>query len=419
MNARTYPTAERVVIDHFVFASLIEEHATWLAATLVESGASSTTTFDAGMVLQRIAALNPSIVFVDFAGGHAAPASAATAAIRTAHPTLPIIAVGSMKEPESAVAALRSGVRDFIDLSAASADAVRITRQVLDHLVEPVSRHGRVTVLLGARIGVGVSTLAANLAVLLQQRGQAQQRQTALLDLGLPAGDGMLYLNAQSELHFVDAVRNLRRFDQTFVQTALSRHTSGVALTTLPADLAEMREISFAGSIGLVNRLRAFFDQQVIDLGGFSNQDFIAQMVRAADETWLVCEQGVAPILSATALIEMLKEREVDTATLRLIVNKHDAGLGLAPEQIAEQLALPLGAVLPARAVPLGRAVNQGKLLAEFAERDPYIQALHPLIERLTAGSSEPRTTGFASRWRGTVSSLKRVIPTSNKRSDH
>ncbi len=88
-----------------------------------------------------------------------------------------IVALGSLAEPESALAALRAGVRDFIDLSAPAEDALRITRQVLDNIVEPVSRHGQVTALLGARIGMGVSTLAANLSVMLQRRDVAQGRQ--------------------------------------------------------------------------------------------------------------------------------------------------------------------------------------------------------------------------------------------------
>ena len=49
-----------------------------------------------------------------------------------------------------------------------------------------------------------------------------------------------------------------------------------------------MREVSYSSSIGLLNRLRAFFDQQIIDLGGFANSEFIAcTSVQAADDNWL------------------------------------------------------------------------------------------------------------------------------------
>ncbi|HEY1997376.1 fimbrial protein [Paraburkholderia sp.] len=410
MNARTHSLTDRAITDHFVFASLADEHVYWLSGTLVAAGAVEPVTLDPSLLTQRIAALNPSLLFVDFSGGRAAAASAAAAAARAAYPGLQIVAVGSLAEPESALAALRVGVRDFIDLSAPAEDALRITRQVLENLVEPVSRHGHVTVMLGARVGMGVSTLAANLSTLLHRRDAAQGRQTALFDLGLPAGDGSLLLNTRSEFNFVEAVRNLRRFDQTFVHTALSHHASGLALTSLPPNLADMREVSYSSSIGLLTRLRAFFDQQIVDLGGFSNSEFIAHVVQAADETWLLCDQGVASIVSAVGVLDGLREQGVELGNLRLIVNKFDPDLGLTAAQIAQRLDIPLLATLPERRVPLGQAVNQGQLLIDTSARDPYVRALDPLVERL-GGASVP------GQGKSAFGALRRLIPTSNKRS--
>jgi pilus assembly protein CpaE len=413
MNARTHSLTERVITDYFVFASLADEHVQWLTDTLVAAGAVERVSLDPSMLTQRIATLNPSVVFVDFSGGRAAAASAATSAARAAYPGLQIVAVGSLGEPEGALAALRVGVRDFIDLSAPAEDALRITRQVLDNLVEPVSRHGHVTVLLGARVGMGVSTLAANLSALLHRRDAAQGRQTALFDLGLPAGDGSLLLNTRSEFNFVDAVRNLRRFDQTFVHTALSHHPSGLALTSLPPNLADMREVSYSSSISLLNRLRAFFDQQIIDLGGFTNSEFIAHVVQAADETWLLCDQGVASIVSAVGVLDALREEGVDVSQVHLLVNKFDTDLGLSATQIAQRLDIPLLGTLPERRVALGQSVNQGHLLVDASARDPYVRALEPLVERL---GGEAKAAAQA-RGKSALGALKRFIPTSNKRS--
>ncbi len=412
MNARTLSLTERAVTDYFVFASRADAHVHWLSDTLVSAGAVEPAALDPALLTQRIATLNPSLVFVDFSGGRAAAASAATAAVRAAYPGLQIVAVGSLAEPESALAALRAGVRDFVDLAAPAEDALRVTRSVLDNLVEPVSRHGRLTVLLGARVGMGVSTLAANLAVLLHRRDALCGKQAVLFDLGLPGGDGALLLNTRCEFHFVDAVRNLRRFDQTFMHTALSHHASGLALTSLPPDLGEMREVSYAGAASLFNRLRAFFDQQIVDLGGFSNNEFIAQAVQAADDAWLVCDQGVASIVSAVGVLDGLREAGVGTDNVHLIVNRFDPDLGLAAAQIAQRLELPLLATLPERRVPLGQAANHGTLLADTAPRDTYVRALEALVERL-GGTSQ----GAEPRGRAVFGALRRFIPTSSKRS--
>ncbi|WP_321792015.1 fimbrial protein [Burkholderia pyrrocinia] len=419
MNARIQSLCEPAVTDYFVCASQQEAHVRWLADTLVSAGAVEAASLEPGVLAQRITGLNPALVFIDFSDGSTA-ASIAAAAVRATHPGLPIVALGSLAQPESTLAALRAGVRDFIDVSAPAEEALRTTRGLLANVAEPASRHGKLVALLGARAGMGVSTLAANLAVWLQKRaaspgggGTPAGRQTALVDLGLPAGDGALFLNTRCEFHFIDAVHNLRRIDRTFVNTALTRHESGVALTTLPADLGGLRDVSYASCAGLLNRFRAFFDQQIVDLGGFSNREFVAQITSSADEAWLVCDQGVASIVSAADLLTGLRDAGVDTDCIRLVVNQYDAALDLTPAQIAERLGLSLVGTLPSRRVAIGHAANQGRLIVDMAERDPYVRALESLAARLPGVS----VRSAAPRPASGLSALKRFIQPSSKRS--
>ncbi|GLU34857.1 fimbrial protein [Trinickia caryophylli] len=383
MNARVEPLASRAAVDHyhFLFASTNEANACWLADSLVAAGTLEQAVPEPALLAQRIAAHPPALVFVDFSGPHARLAASAVQSLRIEAPQLPVVAVGTLAEPETALAALRAGVRDFVDMGAGTDEAMRVTRHVLEHMAEPDARHGRLTVLLGARVGVGVSTLAANLAVTMQRRGAG--RHTALIDLGLPAGDGALYLNTRAEFDFVEAVRNLRRFDQTFVHTALSRHASGLALTTLPPALSTLRTVSHASAVALLSRLRAFFDHQIVDLGGFSNGEFVAEVARTADDVWLVCDPSLGAVVSATDLAAQLAAARIEREMLGLVVTKFDRDVGLSAQQIADKLELPLVATLPARRVPLARAANQGRLIVEAAPRDPYARALELLAQRL------------------------------------
>ncbi|CAB3771284.1 fimbrial protein [Paraburkholderia solisilvae] len=441
MNARVNGLTEHTAADYFVFASGTERHAQWLAGALAEAGALEWVGLEPAALAQRIAARNPLLVFVDFSGGQIAAASEAVQVARDACAGLQVVAVGTLAEPDSALAALRAGVREFIDLSKTPHDAQAIVRQLIDSIAEPVSRQGRLTVLLGARIGVGVSTLAANLAVRLQRRGAASRREALLFDLGLPAADGTLLLDAQSEFHFVEAVRNLRRFDRTFVHTALSHHASGLALTALPPDLGDLRQVSHAASVSLLNRLRAFFDQQIVDLGGFPDSAFIANVVQAADEAWLVCDPCVASIVSAAQMLDTLRAAVPDSQRLqhklKLVVGKYDRELGLTAQQIAQRLDIEWLANLPERRIALGRAANHGQLLAEIAPRDPYVRALEALAGHLDGGpalasagsganpAQDVHAAGSAAagsaRGRSAATAVRdawrRFIPTSNKRS--
>ena len=326
----------------------------WLAGAIRELGVLVAETTGHDAFIEQIGAVNPEVVFVRFASSPTLidvpeqdqklgegtdainEATQLVAQLTRLFPGLPLVAVGSAADGRAMLAALRAGVKDFVDVDGASAEAVRVVRRLLAERAsaEP-TRRGRVLAVLGARPGVGATTLATNLATLVRRTSASD---VMLLDLGQPLRDGALYLNVQANFHFVEAVRNLRRFDQVFVQTALSRHPNGLAVLPLPISLAEMRDISFSEALGLLNRLRTFFDLQVVDLGGFGNIDFIAQIVKAADDVMLVTEQSVGAIVSAAELMQELKKREIDRDHLHLTISKFDTRLSLDAAQIAERL---------------------------------------------------------------------------------
>lgn len=354
--------------------------------------------------IEQIGTVRPGLVFLDFAAGQAETSARLAEQVARLFPHLPLVAVGNAAEPDAMLAALRAGVRDFIDLRGAPAQAADAVRRLMVpraqvRPVAPTHRHGKIVALLGARPGVGVSTLAVNLAASVRLRDAGgPPAEVLLLDLGLPVRDGALYMNVAPEFHFVEAVRNLRRFDQVFVDTALARHASGVSVLPLPATLAELRDVSFSEALALLDRLRAFFDLQVIDLGGFSNAEFMSQIVKAADAVVMVAEQSVGAIVSAAELLHELRKREIERPDLHLVVSRFDPELGVDAAQIAERIGVASVDTLPDRRAALVQAANRGAVLAEAAPADPYVRAVGALTERLGYRSGQVSERGILAR---------------------
>lgn len=381
--------------DTFVFASSDGASVSWLSHALGNRGAVVAVPLDARIVDERIAMLTPQAVFLDFSPEHAVLSGEIHQRLKRDWPALPILGTGSSSAPTGMLAALRAGVDDFVDTSASPADAAATLEALLiRRRSEQAVTRGRIVAVLGARPGLGTTTLAASLALCLQelqarspQHGSdapvMSRRGVALLDLGLPARDGLLYLNTQSNFSFVDGVHSLRRLDQTLVQTALAHHASGVAMLPLPASLAQVREISHAESVALIKRLGDFFDFQIADLGGFSTIDFIAQTVREADKTWLVCDQSIGAIVSTANLIKELTSRGLELQRFALVVNKFDPGVGLAARDIASRLGIPLAHVLPARSTALLAAASRGEMLVRSARHDAYVHAVQGMARGL------------------------------------
>ena len=351
--------------------------------------------------------LQPQIVFLDFTADPAQPGKLLQAAeqARLLHkqmPAVPLVAIGTLQHAESAVSALRAGVSDFIDLQQNPAEAVDVVQRILvesGHAPQPVGQ--RSTVLLGARAGVGTSTLAVHLGALLQQRmaQNALSRQThrgrqapeplklservGILDIGVPVADCMLYLNLSGELDVAEAARNLRRLDETLLNSALAQTEDGLSVLPLPRDLTQMREVSHADSLLLFDRMREHFGFLVTDAGGFTDPDFVAGLVRSAQQTWLVTDQSVGSLVSLASLLRDITQHHIDPTRLRLVVNRYDERYGMTAEQIAHRFNLKLAGTLPDRTLQLMTCSNLGQLLHEHAERDIYVKAVRGLADLL------------------------------------
>ena len=421
MNARTKELTSLHDARRFLFFTSDSNSAQHLAATLRDEGIMVQEDAASERLSLRLAELIPQMVFLDFGidenqPGKMAQATELARMLARVAPALPVVAVGSMTRPAGAIAALRAGVSDFIDLEN-EAEVQDIVRRVLQsHGSEQVrsSGRGQLVVLLGVRAGVGASTLGAHLSTLVQLQmsaGAAQQPQrrvsdrvetspkTALLDLGWPIADGQLYLNVTGTFHFAEAVRNLRRFDETLVNTALSRSASGVTVIPLPRDLAEMRTVSHSDSLGLLEKLREHFGLLLADLGGFTNPEFVASLVRAADQTWLVTDQGVGSLVSLADVLRDLDARDVDRTRIRLVVNRYDERYGMTADQIADRFGLELLAALPDRTLALMSSTNQGRLLHELSDRDPYVRNVQSLADTLCARQEKSASNKWLSRW--------------------
>src|SRR5690606_6071690 len=135
--------------------------------------------------------------------------------------------------------AFRAGVKDFVDLDNAP-ELQRVVTALLTPgtSAEAQGRQGKLFVMVGARVGVGVSCLAAHLSSLHQQLFNGGEGGQSLLhlDLGWPIGDGQLYLNVSSDFHFVEAVRNAHRIDETLLETALGKREETAPVLSLPKD---------------------------------------------------------------------------------------------------------------------------------------------------------------------------------------
>jgi len=410
MKAHTKELAGLQHGDCFLFCSRANAVAARLGTALGDRGLLIQEVPLYDKLAQRLTEIGPKLVFLDFTldpllPGKLLHTSDLAKTLARIAPGLPRVAVGSIAEPESAIAALRAGVADFIDPSGDPQEVRDVVNSVLslsDGQGNSSTMPGtkRSVLVLGTRPGVGASTLAVHLAGLLQDRlfEAARARKStaeatelplaervALMDLGLPVGDCQLYMGVNSEFSFVDAARELHRVDATLLDSAMVSARNGVSMLSLPKDIDEMRSVSQSESLMLFERIRETFGMLIMDAGGFSHPEFVGGLARASNETWLVTDQSVGSLVSLDGQLKSLDAQHVDISHLKLVVNRYDERYGMTAMQIAERFGLHLAGTLPYRALPLIVCGNQGKLLHEMSERDLYIRAMTTFVDAVVA----------------------------------
>ncbi|WP_439810684.1 pilus assembly protein CpaE [Bordetella bronchiseptica] len=393
---------------------------------------------------RRLADIDPQVVFLDFTGGQADPGKLLLAAdlarvLARVAPAVPRVAVGYLAQPDGAIAALRAGVSDFVDPSVSPDEVHGVVQRLVSnrHVGGGSGGEHRSVLILGARPGVGASTLAVHMAGLAQERmaQAALARQGAVagkpvrsaevmaaqlplsdrvgvLDLGWPIGDCLLYLNISSDFDFAEAARNLSRLDGTLLNSAMAHTASGISALALPREVEQVRALSPNDSLLLFERLRQHYGTLVTDAGGLANPEFVAKLARASHETWLVTDQSVSALVSLAGAVQELEQYHVEKSALRLVVNRYDERYGMSATQIAERFGLELAGTLPDRTLPLMVCTNQGRLLHEQAERDIYVRAVQALVDRLLAGSEAPRArhNSWLANWLPGVHRLTNVV---------
>lgn len=366
----------------FIVVTADEVRFTQLNEAIKGLGVSVWLHWNSDVLVQLVGSMGASAVFIDYSHERLDEASALSNKLLSVYPQLWIVGFAPRSDSELIVEAMRSGARDFVELAFPADTIVHSLRLAMERTPGlPAQSSGKMISLLGARPGVGTTTAAAHLALLLKQEVMPDDR-VLLLDFGYPAGDAALYLDTRVNFNFCDAVRSLRRLDQALLSTAFAHHKSGLSLLTLPQNLAELRDVSPDDAMTLLSMLKSYFRVVIVDLGGFAGTDLLLYALGVSDQTLLISEQSVASTYSARLLLSNFRERGVNTERIGLIAGKVDPRIELSPDQLAQHLELRLLLELPARPEKFIECANQGSLLLDVAPSDPYVQALRKLARQ-------------------------------------
>jgi pilus assembly protein CpaE len=247
---------------------------------------------------------------------------------------------------------------------------------------------GRVVAVVGAKGGVGASTVAHNMA---WHFATDLAMDTVIADLDLGFGTAGLDFNQDPPQGIAEAVFAPDRVDATFVDRLLSKCGDNLHLLAAPAMLDKLYDFGETAFDSLMDALRASTPWIICDVphgwNGWTRRTLVA-----ADEVVVVAQPDLANLRNAKNIVDNVRNARPHDHPPRLILN--NVGVPKRPEipvgDFSKTIEMEATAIILHDAKLFGSAANNGQMIAELEPKGKTAETFASLAN-LIAGRAEIR----------------------------
>ncbi len=275
---------------------------------------------------------------------------------------------------------VRRGVNDYLIAPIGTIDVVR---SICGLFSAPDAKAvGRIIAIVGAKGGVGASTIAHNVAFAVARELKLD---TVVVDLDLGFGTAGLDYNQDPAQGVADAVFSPDRVDNAFIDRLLSKCTDHLSLLAAPATLDRVYDFSAEAFEPIVDSLRVTVPCIVLDVphqwSGWTKKTLIG-----ADDILVVAGPDLANLRNAKNLLDLLKAARPNDRRPRYCLNQ--IGMAKRPEikpaDFAKALEDEPAAIIPFDPQVFGTAANNGQMIAELSSSHRVAGIFQQLAQDLT-----------------------------------
>ena len=281
---------------------------------------------------------------------------------------------------------VRRGVSDYV---LAPVGAIDVVRSICNLFSAPEAKAvGRIIAVVGAKGGVGASTISHNVAWAIA-RDLAMDAVVADLDLAF--GTAGLDYNQDPPQGIADAVFSPDRVDTAFIDRLLSKCTDHLSLLAAPATLDRVYDFGTDAFDAVFDTLRSTMPCIVLDVphqwSGWTKRALIG-----ADDILIVAAPDLANLRNTKNLFDLLKAARPNDRPPLYCLNQ--VGVPKRPEIAAAEFAKAIESQ-PVVSIPFepqifGSAANNGQMIAEISANHKSIEMFLQIARRLN-GRSETK----------------------------
>ncbi len=301
-----------------------------------------------------------------------------------------VIVIGRINDVALYRELVRRGVSDYV---IAPVTAIDVVRSICNLFSAPEAKAvGRIVAVVGAKGGVGASTIAHNV-------GWAIARDLAMdfvvADLDLAFGTAGLDYNQDPPQGIADAVFSPDRVDTAFMDRLLSKCTDHLSLLAAPATLDRVYDFGEEAFDAIFDTLRSTMPCIVLDVphqwSGWTKRALLG-----ADDILIVAAPDLANLRNTKNIFDLLKaSRPNDRAPLYCL---NQVGVPKRPEINASEFAKAIESqpivTIPFDPQMFGSAANNGQMIAEISANHRTTEMFLQIAQRLTGRSETKKQKG-------------------------
>ena len=285
---------------------------------------------------------------------------------------------------------MRRGVSDYLIAPVGTIDVVR---SVCGLFSSPEAKPvGRVLAVVGAKGGVGASTVTHNISWSIARDFSLQ---SVVADLDLAFGTAGLDFNQDPPQGIADAVFSPDRIDSAFIDRLLSKCTDHLSLLAAPATLDRVYDFGADAFDSIFDTLRATVPCIILDVPHIWSA-WSKRVLTSADDILVVAAPDLANLRNAKNLIDLLKAGRPNDRRPSYCLNQ--VGVPKRPEIKPADFARALEddpvAIIPFDPSIFGTAANNGQMIGEVASGHKTTELFRQLAQHMSgrAEAKKPRT---------------------------
>lgn len=275
---------------------------------------------------------------------------------------------------------MRRGVSEYLVAPVAPIQLME-TISILynDPEADPV---GNVIAFIGAKGGVGSSTISHNVAWTISE---ILRNDVVVADFDLPFGTTGLDFNQDPVQGIAEALQSPERLDEVLLDRLLTKCSDHLSLFAAPVVLDRDYDMSADACDTVIDVVRQNVPYVVVDLPHIWN-DWSRRLLMQADEIVVTATPDLANLRNTKNIIEAVKQARASDGPPHLVMNM--VGMPKRPEidvrDFCQGIDIEPTIVIEFDSESFGHAANNGQMLEEVNAKAPSVEMIRELSLILT-----------------------------------